>query len=107
MSRGQRGVLTCTVFYASYPVHGSLSTRTIPPRACSYGSISDSLSVIVIVADIKTQFTRIIIGIQVLSAGVTLPSKFVSRRRVQGSLAILLGPVMLVAVLLVGCFCKA
>jgi NhaP-type Na+/H+ or K+/H+ antiporter len=53
------------------------------------------------------QFTRIVLGIQVLSAGVTLPSKPFIKPRTRKSLFTLLGPVMLLAVIICGLFAKA
>lgn len=53
------------------------------------------------------QFTRIVLAIQVLSAGTTLPCKYITRRGVYRSLGVLLGPVMLGAVLITGLFVKA
>ncbi|KAK1921087.1 Cation/H+ exchanger [Papiliotrema laurentii] len=53
------------------------------------------------------QFTRIVLGIQVLSAGVTLPSKLCIKSRMRDSLLVLLGPVMLSAVVISGLFAKA
>jgi hypothetical protein len=52
------------------------------------------------------QFTRIVLAIQVLSAGVTLPCKYILRRGVYRSLAVLLGPVMLLAVIVTGLAAK-
>jgi hypothetical protein len=52
------------------------------------------------------QFTRLVLSIQVLSAAVTLPSRFVVRPQVWKSLIVLLGPVMLLATFTVGAFAK-
>ena len=46
------------------------------------------------------QFTRVILGIQILSASVTLPPKVLLKPRVYKSLLTLLGPVMLGSVLI-------
>lgn len=53
------------------------------------------------------EFTRIVLGIQVLSAGVTLPSRIILKASMVKSLSILLAPVMLFAVLIGGCLAKA
>jgi hypothetical protein len=53
------------------------------------------------------QFTRIVLGIQVLSAGVTLPSRIIIKPSMVKSLMMLLGPVMLFAVGIGGCLAKA
>lgn len=52
------------------------------------------------------QFTRIVLGIQVLSTGAILPARFLLRKNVRQTLAVLLGPVMLVQTLVVAGFAK-
>jgi hypothetical protein len=53
------------------------------------------------------KFTRIVLGIQVTSAAVTLPSKIIAKKPFTRSLAVLLGPVMVSAVLIGAGFTKA
>lgn len=50
--------------------------------------------------------TRIVICLQVLSTGVTLPEGYLLRKNVRQTLLILLGPAMTVKVILVGMFTK-
>jgi hypothetical protein len=52
------------------------------------------------------QFTRIVLGIQVLSTGAILPARFLLRKNVRQTLAVLLGPVMLFQTLVVAGFAK-
>jgi hypothetical protein len=52
-------------------------------------------------------FTRIVLGVQVTSAAVTLPSAVLLKQRMYKSLSILLLPVMGVAVVTVALFAKA
>ncbi|GHJ88066.1 hypothetical protein NliqN6_4468 [Naganishia liquefaciens] len=51
-------------------------------------------------------FTRIVLGIQVLSTGAILPAGFLLRKNVRKTIAVLLGPLMLSQTLIVGCFAK-
>ncbi|KAJ9096790.1 hypothetical protein QFC21_005061 [Naganishia friedmannii] len=51
-------------------------------------------------------FTRIVLGIQVLSTGATLPARFLLRNNVRRTLAVLLGPVMIFQTLVVAAFAK-
>lgn len=52
-------------------------------------------------------FTRIVLGVQVTTAAVTLPNKIVIKPSFAQSLLVLLGPVMLSAVLIGAGFVKA
>ncbi|KAI5450990.1 Na+/H+ antiporter [Naganishia albida] len=57
-------------------------------------------------SDLAKQFTRIVLGIQVLSTGAVLPARFLLRKNVRQTLAVLLGPVMLFQTLVVAGFAK-
>lgn len=57
-------------------------------------------------AYVLIQFTRVILGIQVLTASVTLPPKMILKPRVYRSLLTLLGPVMLCSVLITALVAK-
>ena len=52
------------------------------------------------------KFTRVVLGIQVLSTGAILPAGFLLRKNVRKTIAVLLGPLMLSQTLIVGCFAK-